>query len=217
MVKRGFKLPVLGSESTQKELELPKEIFALSSSPKLLAQYVRVYLARFYRPTSVTKTRSEVQGSTRKIYRQKGTGRARHGDIKAPIFVGGGIAHGPVNVRKTLKINKKMRRKALFVSLSEKLKKGNIFLLDDKLIEKINKTKMVCELFSKILNRQELKDTVLVLPHSLSNKKYFQNIDGLLPIEVCNLNAYLVLKNKTIIFTVNALDELKKRFIKEGK
>ncbi len=178
MARKDLRLPVLGSGKVDESLELPKEIFAVNSSPALLAQYVRVYLAGLFKPTSKTKGRSEVEGSTRKIYRQKGTGRARHGDIKAPIFVGGGIAHGPLNIRKVLKINKKMRRKALFVALSEKLKNKQIILFADKLIEPINKTKTALDLFKKNLKEHKLKGVLLVLANKISNKKYFQNVYG---------------------------------------
>src|SRR3989338_4775942 len=74
---------------------LPKEIFAVTVSPKLIAQAARVYSANQRQSSAKTKTRGEVTGSRRKVWRQKGTGRARHGDRYAPIFVGGGIAHGP--------------------------------------------------------------------------------------------------------------------------
>src|SRR3990167_4404213 len=79
----------------QKTVELPKEIFSVAVNPSLLAQSVRVFLVNQRQGNVSVKTRGEVIGSTRKIYRQKGTGKARHGAIKAPIFVGGGIAHGP--------------------------------------------------------------------------------------------------------------------------
>src|SRR3989338_10897476 len=96
----------------EKTIELPKDIFSVSANPSLLAQAVRVYLVNQRQGNVKVKTRSEVIGSTRKIYRQKGTGKARHGAIKAPIFVGGGVAHGPKQKDYNLKFNKKMRKKA---------------------------------------------------------------------------------------------------------
>src|SRR3989337_2053900 len=76
-------------------IDLPGEIFAAKVNRTLLSRYVKVYLSRQRSAGAKTKTRGQVTGSTRKIYRQKGTGRARHGDIKSPIFIGGGLAHGP--------------------------------------------------------------------------------------------------------------------------
>src|SRR5207248_616028 len=94
------------------KVSLPKEIFAETVNKKLLAQAVRVYLANKRQGNASTKTRGEVEGSTRKIYRQKGTGNARHGSIRAPIFVKGGIVHGPRPRDFSLGLSKKMRRKA---------------------------------------------------------------------------------------------------------
>src|SRR3989338_9847754 len=106
---------------------MPKEIFAVEASPRLLAQYVRVYLANRRQGTASAKTRAEVKGSTRKIYKQKGTGKARHGDIKAPIFIGGGVVGGPIPRDFSLKFNKKQKRKVLFYALTLKLKQKDIF------------------------------------------------------------------------------------------
>src|SRR3989339_216040 len=95
----------------KKTIELNKNIFDVKVSPSLLAQAVRVYLANQRAGTASSKTRSEVVGSTRKIYRQKGTGKARHGSLKAPIFVGGGVVGGPKPRDFSLKINKKQKTK----------------------------------------------------------------------------------------------------------
>ena len=97
---------------------LPKEIFDVKVNDPLMAQAVRVYLANQRRGTVKTKSRGEVKISTRKIYRQKGTGRARHGAASAPIFVGGGIAFGPRQRDYSLKLNQKMKKAALFIQLS---------------------------------------------------------------------------------------------------
>src|SRR3989338_4919632 len=124
----GLTIPVYDLNGKEKgTVELAKEIFAVEASPKLLAQYVRVYLANRRQGTASTKTRGEITGSTRKIYKQKGTGRDRHGDIKAPIFVGGGTVGGPKPRDYSLKFNKKQTKKALFYSLSLKFKEQGIF------------------------------------------------------------------------------------------
>ena len=105
----------------------------------LLTQAIRVYTARRHPGLSKVKTRGEVIASTRKIYRQKGTGQARHGAISAPIFVGGGVAHGPKGVKRQLSLPKKMRRKALSIALSVKAKEGNLLVVEG--ISKLKKNK----------------------------------------------------------------------------
>src|SRR3989344_7875158 len=108
---------------------LPEYLFGAKVNRPLMAQAVRVYLANQRAGTQSTKTRGEVDGSTRKIYRQKGTGRARHGGIRAPIFVGGGIAHGPKPHDFSRELPQKMRRAALFSALSGKLKDGEVKIM----------------------------------------------------------------------------------------
>src|SRR3990167_8293625 len=131
-------------------IDLPDGIFAVSASPKLLSLYVRVYLNNQKFNVATTKSRSAVKGSTRKIYRQKGTGRARHGDIKAPIFVGGGIAHGPRGVRRLLIMNKKQKVKALKVALTDSLKR-NAFVGALDITDLKNKTKQAVNTFNIII------------------------------------------------------------------
>src|SRR3989344_1873864 len=101
-------------------MALPKEIFGQEVNTKLLAQAMRVYMTNLKKFTASTKTRGEVRGSTAKIYRQKGTGRARHGAITAPIFVGGGIVFGPKPRKVVLDLPKKMKKAALLAALSDK-------------------------------------------------------------------------------------------------
>src|SRR3990172_10626024 len=132
-VKAGLTLPVYGVDGKEKTpADLQKEIFSVEVNPRLLAQYVRVYLANQRQGNASTKTRGEVTGSTRKIYRQKGTGNARHGSIKAPIFVGGGITFGPKPRDYSLKMNKKQKTLALFSSLTVKANDKEIFALQDE-------------------------------------------------------------------------------------
>ena len=109
------------SGKKQKSWDIKEDALG-ASSPKLLAQALRVYESNAHQKTHKVKTRGEVVGSTRKIYRQKGTGNARHGAKYAPMFVGGGIAHGPTGVRPdNMVLPKRMRRRALAVALFDKL------------------------------------------------------------------------------------------------
>lgn len=198
----------------EKVLELPKEIFKTDINFKLLAQYVRVYLANQRQGTASTKTRGEVVGSTRKIYRQKGTGKARHGDIKAPIFVGGGVVGGPKPRDYSLKLNKKQVRKAILSALSLKQKEGGIAGLTNVSLKTQPKTKIVAGFFKKL----GLLDTagLLILPKMERNNLVLaaRNIKGLKLTDALSLNAYEVLRAKNLIFVEEALEIIKKHFIK---
>ena len=146
-------------------VSLPGELFNIPNSPQLLAQYVRVYLANQRQGTASTKTRSEVTGSTRKIYKQKGTGRARHGANKAPIFVGGGIAFGPRPQDHTLSLTKKQRTKALLMTLSSHLA-NNSFSVVANMAKATGKTKQMNALFTAL---NAPKGTMFVYSSTIDN------------------------------------------------
>lgn len=194
----------------EKTIELPKEIFSVSANPSLLAQAVRVYLVNQRQGNVKVKTRSEVIGSTRKIYRQKGTGKARHGAIKAPIFVGGGIAHGPKQKDYNLKFNKKEKKLALFAALSIKLKEKKIFGLDEKVLIMKPKTKT----FVNFLKELKLlgKSNLVIMKKMEKNNLVLaiRNISGISFVDVNSLNPYLILKSNNLIFIENALEVFKK-------
>lgn len=197
-----------------KTLSLPKEIFDITASPKLLAQYVRVYLANQRQGNASTKTRGEVIGSTKKIYRQKGTGRARHGSKKAPIFIGGGVVGGPQPKDHTLKMNKKQKQKALLYSLSMKAKEGAIVGIDSSIVSMKPKTKTIVE-FMKNIGTANTK-TLIVLPKMETNGLMLsiRNLQKVEAISALSMNAYEVLNHQKIIFTEDAIDLLKKHINK---
>lgn len=209
IVKKGLVAPVYDIEGKEAgNIDLPKEMFSVTASKILLAQYVRVYLANQRQGTQSTKTRGEVSGSTRKIYRQKGTGRARHGDIKAPIFIGGGIAHGPKPRDLSLKINKKQRQKALFYSLSEKLNKGEIIFVEDLLKIKPKTKQFVKFLVNLKLDKQK---RILLIYRKESSKNLILAARNLRNVDFCeveSINAYQILKSRKIIFAKEALPVL---------
>ena len=180
----------------EKTVELPKEVFSVSANKRLLAQAVRIYLVNQRQGNVSTKTRGEVTGSTRKIYRQKGTGKARHGAIKAPIFVGGGVAHGPKQKDYHLKFNKKEKK---------------IFGLSDKALTIEPKTKI----FVNFLKNLKLfnKNNLIILSKMEKNNLIFamRNIFGVSFVEVNSLNPYLVLKSNNLIFVEKALLNFKSK------
>jgi large subunit ribosomal protein L4 len=215
MAKKTLVLPIISGGKEVKKTELPSDIFDIKASDKLIAQYVHVYLANQKRFISTVKSRGEVKGSTRKIYKQKGTGRARHGDIKAPIFVGGGIAHGPGLQGKKKVLPKKMKRKALFFTLSNKIKDNKLKIIADSLVSKVKKTKDASELISKVTEKKDYKNIILVLPHKDEVKKYFRNIENVNMIEANGLNAYFVMKSRALYFSETALAEFINLFNKK--
>lgn len=190
---------------------LPEEIFGEKVNKTLLAQAVRVYLANKRQGNASTKTRGEVDGSTRKIYRQKGTGRARHGSIRAPIFVKGGIVFGPKPRDFGLDLPKKMRRKALFSALAAKLNDGEVKVLSG--LESIEPKTKQFVLAMKNLGLVE-KKLLLVLSEDVQVvKRAARNVQGVNSTVVKRLNAYDVLNNKNLIVTKDAVEAMKKHFL----
>lgn len=213
VVKSELTIPVFNLEGKEEKLVgLPKEIFNVEIKPQLLAQYVRVYLANQRQGTASTKTRGEVAGSTRKIYRQKGTGRARHGAITAPIFVGGGVVGGPKPKDFSLKLNKKQKRKALFSALTLQHKNQNIIGLESSFLDIEPKTKIIFSLFKKIgFDNQKI---LLVLPKMEKNNLILsaRNIPNISFINISSLNPYKILNSQKIIFVEGGLEVLSLRY-----
>lgn len=214
----GLKLSVYDLKGLVAEsFELPKEIFGAKVNDSLMAQAVRVYLANQRRGTVKTKSRGEVSISTRKIYRQKGTGRARHGAASAPIFVGGGIAFGPKPRDYSMKLNQNMRKAALFSALTSKLKDGEIKMILG--LEKIEpKTKKMADVIVNLGLNAKKQQLLLVTPKAgadfINVSKAARNIEGVSVISSNQLNTYLVLANSKILFMKNAVDSLKETFLK---
>jgi len=195
-------------------IELSKEIFGVSVNKVLMAQAIRVYLANQRGGTVSTKTRGEVQGSTRKIYKQKGTGRARHGGIRAPIFVHGGVALGPKPRDYSLTMPKKMKQAALFSALSSKVNDGEIKIV--KNLDKIEqKTKEMIKVLKNLNLDEKNKKILLVLSGDLTNvQKASRNITGVKTTVAQRLNTYEVLDSKMILMMDLAVPALQKHFLK---
>lgn len=196
-------------------VSLPSEIFNAPINDKLMAQAVRVYLANQRQGTVSTKTRGEVKGSSRKIQRQKGTGKARHGSIRAPIFVGGGVVFGPRPRDFSMKLPKKMKRASLFSALSSKLKDGEIKVLSG--LEKIEpKTKTVFKTLKNLELPTKTKILLLTPDFDLDNVyKASRNIEGVKILRANMLNTYEVLDNKAILLMKASIEALKKHFLAE--
>ncbi len=201
--EQGLTVSVVGVDGKAKgKMTLPKELFGGKVNKQLLAQAVRVYLANQRVGGASTKTRGEVEGSTRKIYRQKGTGRARHGGIRAPIFVGGGIVFGPKPKDFHLQMPSKMKKAALASALVSQLTAGNIIIVDG-LEALAPKTKIFADVLHKI---GVGKKTLLIVPKDAENiVRATRNLGNVENIPFQNLHTYAVLAHDKIIFTKNTL------------
>ena len=179
----------------------------------LLAQAVRIYLSNSHQKTSRVKTRGEVVGSTRKIYRQKGTGNARHGAKYAPTFVGGGIAHGPKGVRpQNMVLPKSMRRAALAAALSLKLKDSSISGLTG-VQSFTGKTASVAKLLSTVAAHP--KSSVLIVTRDRATALYLgiSNLQGVSMKRASLVNAYDLVSAAHLVITKQALASITKRAI----
>lgn len=218
--KSAFAIDVFDTKGKVKEqMSLPKEIFGVEVNKKLLAQAVRVYLANQRSGAASTKTRGEVTGSTRKIYRQKGTGRARHGGIRAPIFVHGGIAHGPKPKDHSLKFPQKMKKLALFSALSFAYQKGGLKIVSG--LEKLPpKTKSMVEVLTRLslfAPKKGLQNNILLVD-TKENKnvsRAARNIYGMTITKATQLNTYEVLRHRTLLFAKDTINILAGQYLKK--
>ena len=194
------------------DIEISDKIFSLEPNKYLIQSLIDWQLNHFKARTAKTKQRNEIKGSTAKIYAQKGTGGARHSSRKAPLFVGGGVAHGPKGaVYKINKINKKVRKIGLFHVLSQKNKVNSLFVVADFKNE-IKKTKI----FNEFLVKNKLKNSILISDKDSTNKiiKSAKNIPNLKIIDQEGANAYDILKYKNVIFTTSSIKNFQDRVSK---
>ena len=194
------------------DIEISDKIFSLDPNKYMIQSIIDWQLNHFKPRTAKTKQRSEIKGSTAKIYAQKGTGGARHSSRKAPIFVGGGVAHGPKGkVYKIKKINKKVRKISIFHLLSHKCKSNLLFVVEDFKNE-IKKTKI----FNTFLKKNNLRNSLFITDKDSKTKifKSARNIPDLKIISQDGANVYDILKYKNVIFTTSSIKTFQERIIK---
>lgn len=191
-------------------LVLPKEIFGQKVNKQLLAQAIRVYSTNQKSLPGSTKTRGEVEGSTVKIYRQKGTGRARHGAIRAPIFVGGGIVFGPKPRKVRLGLPQKMKKAALISALSAKLADKNIIGLTG-IGKASGKTKEMVQLLKQLNSKKSklLSALIIIGEKQEMVARAVRNIPGAAVLPANLINAYEVLRHELLLVTKEAVEKLK--------
>jgi large subunit ribosomal protein L4 len=187
--------------------DLPAELFEAKVSVPLMHQVVVAGLASIRRGTHSTKTRGDVRGGGKKPWRQKGTGRARQGSIRAPQWTGGGVAHGPQPRSHDLRVNKKMKRGALRGALTDALGSGKLAIVDRLEFDE-PKTKRAAE----IIDALELRGRVLlVLPQPTGDgavERSFRNLPEIRMAYARSLGVYEVLAADRVLFTQGALDAL---------
>jgi len=211
-----MKIKVINVDGDKKaDIEISDKIFSLDPNKRMIQSLIDWQMNHFKARKAKTKQRGEISGSTAKIYAQKGTGGARHSSRKAPIFVGGGVAHGPKGATyKIKKINRKVRQLGLFHVLSQKNKLKSLFVVDDFKNE-IKKTKI----FSKFIEKNNLKNSLIITDKDSKSKiiKSARNIPNLKIIDQEGANAYDILKYKNVIFTTTSIKNLQNRFSKWEK
>ena len=194
------------------KVELSEKIFSVPLNKNLIASIVDWQINHLKARTAKTKQRNEIKGSTAKIYAQKGTGGARHSSRKAPLFVGGGVAHGPKgNVYRIKKVNKKIKKSGLLQILSQKNKINSLYVVED-FKQEIKKTKILNQFLikNKLINSLIISDK-----NSRSNIiKSARNIPNIKIIDQEGTNVYDLLKYKNVIFTITSIKTLQDRLSK---
>ena len=203
-------LSVVDKQGKEKEkIKISDDLVKQGARSEVIYQDIRRYLAQRRSGTHSTKGRSEVRGGGRKPWRQKGTGNARAGTIRSPLWKGGGVVFGPKPRDYSFKLNKKVIKKSKAIALSEKFKNKKIFVVDDFGFKKPN-TKDA----AKILENLKVTDgKVLIVTENLNDdsSKSFRNISNAVVESARGLNAYYLMLADYVVFTKNSLNEMMER------
>jgi len=206
-----LKLDILNNEGKIiSDFNISENIFGRELNSDLIAQYVRVYITNQRVGNAHTKTRGEVSGAGKKPWKQKGTGRARVGSIRSPLWVKGGITHGPRSKTFRLELPKKMRIGALLNVLSARYNSNNIKLIDSLVISDI-KTKSF-ESFMGNLSLLGTKTLIIVSDKNDNLIKSARNLDRVSVKMLSNLNAYDILNNSNILFDKKSIEALESKY-----
>ena len=206
-----MKLDKISIDGKKESIEVLDKIFSAKINNKLVSAVLYKTNANYKGRHAKTKQQNEVKGPTSKIYAQKGTGGARHASRKAPIFVGGGIAHGPKGelAYKKRKLNKTEKKQSIASLITEKNNNKNLLILNDFSSE-IKKTKEM----NSIINKLEITNSLIILDKNSKEKieKSARNIPNVKVTDVNHFSAYDLIKFKKIVFTESSVKELEKRY-----
>ncbi len=206
-----MKIDKISLDGKKTSIEVKDKIFSSKINETLISEVIYKTNANYKGRKAKTKQKNEIIGSTSKIYAQKGTGNARHASRKAPIFVGGGVAHGPKgqNNYKIRKINKSEKKIGITSLITDKNTEKNLIIFSDFKTE-ITKTKEM----NKILEKFQAKNSLIILD-KLSKEKIIRSVKNIPNIKVTDVNhfsSYDVIKFKKIIFTETSIRELEKKY-----
>ena len=206
-----MKIDKLNLDGKKTSIEVLDKVFSAKVNHKLVSNVLYKTNANYKGRHAKTKQQNEVSGPTSKIYAQKGTGNARHASRKAPIFVGGGVAHGPKGELsyKTRKLNKSEKKQSIASLISEKIKSKNLLIFNDFGSE-IKKTKEM----SLILKKFEILNSLIILDKSSKSKieKSIRNIPNIKVTDINHFSAFDIVKFKKIVLTESSVKELEKRY-----
>tara|TARA_B100001250_G_scaffold316512_1_gene278921 strand:+ start:558 stop:1181 length:624 start_codon:yes stop_codon:yes gene_type:complete len=207
-----MKIEKIDIDGKKVSIEVLDKIFSAKINKKLISNVLYKTNANYKGRKAKTKQKNEIIGSTAKIYAQKGTGNARHASRKAPIFVGGGVAHGPKGETKykTRKLNKSEKKLSIASLISEKNKTKNLIVFND-FNKEIKKTKEM----NTLLNKFQAKNSLIILDKNSKDKiiKSTRNIASIKVTDINHFSAFDIIKFKKIIFTETAIKELEKRYV----
>jgi len=206
-----MKIEKLTIDGKKDSLEVTDKIFSAKINNQLVSNVLYKSNSNYKGRKAKTKQKNEIIGSTSKIYAQKGTGNARHASRKAPIFVGGGVAHGPKGETKykKRKLNKSEKRLSIASLITEKNKLNNLIVFSD-FAKEIKKTKEM----NNILIKFDAKSSLIILDNNSKEKieKSIRNIPNVKSTDVNHFSAYDIVKYKKLIFTESSIKELEKRY-----
>tara|TARA_B100001027_G_scaffold215347_1_gene189125 strand:+ start:908 stop:1531 length:624 start_codon:yes stop_codon:yes gene_type:complete len=206
-----MKIDKLNLDGKKSSIEVLDKIFSAKINKKLISNVLYKTNANYKGRHAKTKQQNEVSGPTSKIYAQKGTGNARHASRKAPIFVGGGVAHGPKGELsyKKRKLNKSEKKNGIASLISAKVKSKNLVIFSD-FNNEIKKTKEM----TAIIKKFEMSNSLIILDKSSRDKieKSIRNIPNIKVTDTNHFSAYDIIKFKKVIFTETSVKELEKRY-----
>ena len=206
-----MKLDKLNLNGKKDSIEVLDKIFSAKVNKKLVDTVLYKTNANYKGRHAKTKQQNEVAGPTSKIYAQKGTGNARHASRKAPIFVGGGVAHGPKGqlAYKKRKLNKSEKKHSIVSLISDKVQNNNLLVFSD-FISEIKKTKEM----DIILKKFEITNSIIILDKTSKEKieKSIRNIPNIKVTDINHFSAFDIVKFKKVVFTETSIKELEKRY-----
>ena len=206
-----MKIDKLNLDGKKASIEVLDKIFSAKINKRLVNNVLYKINANYKGRHAKTKQQNEIAGSTSKIYAQKGTGNARHASRKAPLFVGGGVAHGPKGelAYKKRKLNKSEKKLSIASLITEKNKLKNLLILSD-FVSEIKKTKEM----NLIIKKFEITNSLIILDKSSKDKieKSVRNIPNVKVTDINHFSAFDIIKFKKVVFTESSVKELEKRY-----